>query len=394
MIIFALLGFLAGQAQAAPPMNELPAPGVYVNAEGSPLLPLLKNAKGSVDIEIYTMNNLTVRKLIREDLARGVRVRIIKDPNPLGEKCNPFGSTSELSAPTADCLDQRKLVTEIRAGGGSFIPFNKKALCPNGGSGAGGCYEHGKIALTDGIALLSTGNFDSTNLCIAADKPSTCDRDYTLIINDPLVVKTLEKLFEADLRGTAYDVASLIPASLKELLTVSPNSLAPLVDFINSARSSIDLEAQYLKNPQLNAAIEGAAKRGVKVSITVASVCAFGRPTPTQAKQIQTTYAGFDGLGISSKMFNATNRIDGKPGYMHAKAIVVDDRRAWLGSENGSTTSLTQNREYGFIFDELEGVRTILDTVSADHSSADSESWEQSLNCEKDSGGKKAIPGA
>src|SRR5580658_4386731 len=112
MTIVALLTSLVfGAAWAAPPPDELPAPGVYVNAEGSPLLPLLKNARGSIDIEIYTMNDTTVRGLLRDALSRGVRVRIVKDPNPLGEKCNVFGGGS--AAASADCADQQRLVDEV-----------------------------------------------------------------------------------------------------------------------------------------------------------------------------------------------------------------------------------------------------------------------------------------
>ena len=383
---FVLAGWLTSiGAYAAPPMGALPAQGVYVNAQGSPLLPLLENARSAIDIEIYTMADTTVRTLIRQALSRGVKVRILKDPNPLGDKCALFADESTETAATADCADEKQLVADVRAAGGLFEPFNKKELCPNGGGKAGtSCYEHGKIALADGVALISTGNFDDTNLCI--DGAKRCDRDYTLIFDDSTVYNTLESIFEADLQGVSYDVRSLIPASLQDILTVSPDSLTPIVDFINSARESIDLEAQYLKEPDMNAALEAAARRGVRVSVTVASACAFGKPTASEAKSIQTIYGAFDDAGIDSKFFNASNRIDGHAGYMHAKVIVVDGARAWLGSENGSTESLTENREYGVIFDDTAWVKTLLDTVTADHDSSDSESWNESLDCAKDSG--------
>ncbi|MGK5085697.1 hypothetical protein WDW37_20605 [Bdellovibrionota bacterium FG-1] len=71
---FAFLGILrSGWTYAAPPMNLPPAPGVYVNSLGSPLLPLLNNAKKSVDIEIYTMGDTTVLGFIRAALSRRVK---------------------------------------------------------------------------------------------------------------------------------------------------------------------------------------------------------------------------------------------------------------------------------------------------------------------------------
>ena len=314
-----------------------------------------------------------------------MKIRIVKEPKPLGETCDTFGTSSA----DADCADQQKLVKDVKDAGGSFVPYNKQALCPNGG-GAGGtsCYEHGKIAIAnDSIALMSTGNFDSTNLCQESGTEKTCNRDFSLIINDATIVKSLENIFTRDLAGQSYNVAQEIDPSLKDTLTVSPISLTPIVDFINTAKQSIEVEAQYLNEPDINAALIDRAKKGVKVSITTASVCAFGKPNPSETLKTTTSYQTFDAAGISSAMFNASNKVNGHNGYMHAKVIVVDGIRAWLGSENGSTTSLTQNREYGLIFDTPASVKKILTVAQADHTSPDSETWEQSLNCEKDHGG-------
>ena len=83
-------------------------------------------------------------------------------------------------------------------------------------------------------------------------------------------------------------------------------------------------------------------------------------------------------------MFNASNLINGKKGYLHAKTIIVDGQRAWVGSENGSTQSLTENREYGLIFDQPEWVNTVKRVADSDHKSPDAETWQQSLTCLKD----------
>src|SRR5208283_1682371 len=114
-------------------------------------------------------------------------------------------------------------------------------------------------------------------------------------------------------------------------------------NFIDSANTSIDIETQYLKDPDLNEAIVRAAKKGVKVNVTVASVCAFGKPSTSEAAATQRIYSAFDEAGISTSMFNSSNKINGKKGYLHAKTMIVDGNRAWMGSENGSSESLTQN---------------------------------------------------
>lgn len=393
MSVVAILGILFSVVvHAALPMDRMPSAGVYLNSEGSPLLPLLKNAKKSIDIEIYTMSDPTVRALIRQALARRVKVRIIKDPKPLGEKCDLFDETKyftegkkegDAGAPDAsdvDCADQQKLVGDVRKAGGRFEPFERSALCPKGDN----CFQHGKIALVDGAAMVSTGNFDTTNLCIAENKPARCNRDFSAVFTDSSIYSTLQRLFEADLKGVSYDVSDLIPPGMDGVLTVSPKSMNPILDFIDSARESIQLQAQYLKVPEMNAALIAAANRGVKVSLTVASVCAFGRPRDSEAKTISAIYSAFDKAKISTRMFNASNQINGKPGYMHAKVMVVDGERAWIGSENGSTQSLTKNREYGVIFDEADWVKSMEKVIAADHQSPDSETWRESLDCAKD----------
>src|SRR5262245_16844664 len=88
MLTFLLWTLLTSASFAA----ENPSPGAYVNAEGGPLLPLLQNAQEKIDIEIYTMTDQKVRSLLRSALRRGVKIRILKEPKPLGQKCDLFGS--------------------------------------------------------------------------------------------------------------------------------------------------------------------------------------------------------------------------------------------------------------------------------------------------------------
>lgn len=208
-MVATLLGLLlVSSAQAA--QTPMPGPGIYLNSDGAPIIPMIVNAQRSIDIEIYTMDDPGVRTLLRNALKRGVQVRIIKEPSPEGASCKVFDPPG---ADNADCADQKNLVSQVRAAGGTYEPYNKQNLCPHGGSSP--CFEHGKIALVDGnIAMISTGNFDSTNLCIASENPSRCDRDYSLVVDDSNVVSTLENLFEADIKAQSYDPRTLIPSEI------------------------------------------------------------------------------------------------------------------------------------------------------------------------------------
>jgi phosphatidylserine/phosphatidylglycerophosphate/cardiolipin synthase-like enzyme len=52
--------------------------------------------------------------------------------------------------------------------------------------------------------------------------------------------------------------------------------------------------------------------------------------------------------------------------YAHAKAIVADGQRAFVGSENLSAASLDRNRELGVIVADRRAIATLQATFAAD----------------------------
>lgn len=352
----------------------------YENASGTPVLEFLRSATQSIDIEIYEMDDSLVHTEILNALARGVRVRILKDGTPVGGSCKVFEPAR--ASDTASCQSEKQLVEQVQKAGGAFLPFNKAALCAIPGSK---CFEHGKMVIVDQKkVLLSTGNFNTSNLCFSSESPTHCNRDYTVLSSDQNAVHLLESVFEKDLAGTSYDVSQLIAKSATTKVTISPYSLAPLVHFIQSAKRILRIQNQYLKDPDLNAAIIAAARRGVKVSVVVASACSFGTPTAGDAQKWTDTYTAFDDANIKTRIFTRAMQVKGVSGYLHAKAIVVDDARAWVGSVNGSTTSLSNNREYGIFLNEPAEVLKLAQFMYNDFVDINSESWRDSLACKND----------
>lgn len=334
------------------------------------------------------------RKSIRDALARGVRVRLIKDAQPVKkETCQIFERPK--SSDTPDCVDYKRLAMDIRANGGAVIPFNKSNLCgkiprlpvnPSGtaGSAGSGCFQHGKMVISDStFALISTGNFNQSNLCTTTDPLDACNRDFTAVINAQDIVRTLQTVFEHDLIGRPYDLAAII-APVAERLTVSPLSLQPLLSFIKSARKSIAIANQYLHEPNINNALIEAAGQGIQVRVLVSSLCAFGKPSPQRAKSARDQFTEFDSAGIQSRFFTDAIKINGHPGYYHAKAIVVDGTRAWVGSVNGSTSAVSKNREFGIFFNDTASVQFLMGWIKHDFSDPGSETWRDSLKCAKD----------
>lgn len=373
---------------------------LYDNAEdGSPILNHIARARRSIDMELYEMTDPTVQGALVAAAKRGISVRILLEPRPVGKSCDLFPanhSTSRNSrtqmdlAAEQECRNLKNFKAALEHYNGKIVPFNKE-LCGEG-SGlnrgsqptASNCFQHGKIVLIDRqAALMSTGNLNPTSLC-AATGTRVCNRDFTLAIANPNTVGHLVTVFELDWVGIPYSIPKSVPRTAFKTLTISPFSLLSLLDFIESARSTIEIEQQYLKDPQMNEALYQAALRGVKVRILVASFCSFGPPSETESQKAKRTYTNFEQAGAEVRIFSSSIKIKGRNGYLHAKAIVVDGKAGWVGSVNGSTNSLTRNREYGLFFSQPNLVAKLRNSFKKDFTDPNTQTWQESLACVKD----------
>jgi cardiolipin synthase len=348
---------------------------LFENSEGSPIFSLIQSARQSIQLEIYTMTDSRVKQEIRNAVDRGVKVDVIEESSPVGATCKVFQAAK--ATDTSECSAEKSLLAYVKSHGGSYVPF-PKSLCGNPDSK---CFQHGKMALIDQTtAVLGTGNMDSTSLCDATDSPSSCDRDFTVTTTDASILKSLSTVFNNDLQ--AASTSNL--ANLNSRLTISPDSMNPIIEFISSAKTSLLVENQYLEDPTMNAAIIADAKRGVKVTVLVSSACSFGTPTPSAVKKWNKNFAAFDSAGIKTWIFTGRIRVGGQAGYLHAKTMVADGARAWVGSINGSTTSLTNNREYGIFMNDAASVAKLKASIQADARNPLGESWQDSIQCKYD----------
>ena len=358
--------------------SATPADGFYDNAKGSPLLSLIQSAQRQIDIEVYEMADLNVLNALRAAMKRGIKLRIIQEPTPFEQPCKIFENS--MSSDPA-CNAEKQFLIDAKRMGATYIPYSK-LLCGTGNA----CFEHGKMVIIDQrTIMLSTGNFNPTNLCDLSQNPKVCNRDFSYVISTPAVVKTFSKVFENDLLQRPYDLRSLLASSgVANQITVSPLSMTPILNFIQLAKSSIVLENQYITDPSLVQALLQAAKRGVKIYLMVSSICSFGPPKAEEIQRLAPIYAAFAQAGIQARFFSSRTNINGKPGYLHAKAIMVDQKYAWLGSVNGSTTALNSNREFGLFFANQRDVYALATFMSYDFSSPGAESFQESAHCSKD----------
>jgi cardiolipin synthase len=172
----------------------------------------------------------------------------------------------------------------------------------------------------------------------------TENREFGVVTNEPDAVRAAAAIFAADwTRGAEPDPRPLV---------VSPtNAREELLALVRGARVSLDIYAEVLRDPELLDALAAAAERGVRVRIIISPSADFG----TEVDEL--TAAGVD-IRLSSSL------------YIHAKLIVADGKRAFIGSQNLSATSLVQNRELGIIIDDPVNLARLTRTFAIDFRAA------------------------
>jgi phosphatidylserine/phosphatidylglycerophosphate/cardiolipin synthase-like enzyme len=243
---------------------------------------------------------------------RGVEVRVVLDQYPFGGSGNPEETASRL----------RNSGIEVKWGLDRFT------------------FTHVKTMIVDrSIALIM-----NLNLTRSAFESN---REFAIVTTRPDDVMTAHAIFEADWRDD--DDPEL------GTLAVSPlNSRTELLELLDSAVGTVDIYAEVVRDDEFVARLISLEEEGIQVRIMTS-------PDPDPVGTGILDELGRSGVEI---------RLVGTP-YIHAKAIVVDDRRVYVGSQNFTETSLDENREVGLILDDVVVTHRIASTFERDFVSAD-----------------------
>ena len=111
------------------------------------------------------------------------------------------------------------------------------------------------------------------------------------------------------------------------------------------------MEVQSLSDDTLTDAIILAHKDKVAVRVVLAT---GNDATPGQMAEIaKLKAAGVPLRGVATP-------------YIHAKAVVVDNAKVFVGSQNFTTTALLQNREIGVVTDAASEATKVRDVIAKD----------------------------
>jgi cardiolipin synthase A/B len=273
---------------------------VLPEAGAAPFVEALSEARKSIRVMIYQMGEGPILEMLERKSRSGVRVQVIFD-----------GQRTSFNQPAFDRLHDA----------GARVHWSSPEFY----------FTHAKtMILDDAVAMIATANYDTIH--------SATSRDYVVRDTDPDDVAVLKRLFDADWQERTPDLRCT-------RLLISPiNARRRLLSLIDGATRTLDIESTQLADDEVRSAVLERAEAGVAVRVILAE------PSWIEANLNAAKLLMKHGVPV---------RLLRNPG-VHAKAILVDGRKAYVGSINLSRTSISENREIGLITKE----RPVLDTIS------------------------------
>ena len=277
----------------------------------SPVYRLIDSAKRSIDVTMYEFADTTAERDLAAAARRGVRVRII--------------------------LDEREKSTNDAAY--SYFSAHKVGVA---WSSSNYEYTHQKTLVVDDY---HGGHHDGQ-----PDEPVLPDvPDFLVVDASHPDVSAIVNVFDAD-----YAHRSVRPSDGSDLVW-SPGSQDQLLAVINSATKSLRIYSEEMGDTTVEDALIAAAKRGVDVR-----VCGENADG-----EYDSAYSRLASAGVQISYYSSADGF-----YIHGKVIEADygtaHARAFIGSENFSSTSLDRNRELGLITASPATLAAIASTFTTD----------------------------
>jgi len=307
------------------------------------LMALIDSAKRSIHIETYVLKadetgNAILERLIARS-KEGIEVRLLLDG---------FGSFH---------MERRSLRKLRRAGGkvAFFLPIWRLTLLNRSN-----LRDHRKIAVFDGERVFAGGR----NLAdeYLGPKPNSKRwADFSFVLDGPAAehygeIFRYDWAFASREKLTSPDQPQNAPRHGDAIMQVVPSGpdvsddelFAGILSFIFSARHRLWIVSPYfLPNEMLAEALQIALQRGVDVRVVV----------PERSDQVLVDLARGQFLrdlcALKCKVLLYT------PGMVHAKAMLVDDIAAAVGSANFDSRSMFLNFEVSSIIHSPTDVRAV-----------------------------------
>src|SRR6204780_1154887 len=223
-VILAAVGGLATSrpAHAASDFSLLILPDQGESA----IYSFVNSATSSIDVTIYDLNDTTLENDLVSREKAGAAVRVILD------QAQKTYNTAAYNLLTA---------------GGVGVTYSSTSFT----------YTHQKtITVDNDESYISTGNFDTTYYATS--------RDYGVFDTNAADVAAIVAVFNAD-----YAKSSITPSDGDDLVWSPTDSQTQLLNLINGATKSLDIEAEEFSDTDIVNALVSAENRGVTVRMVL-----------------------------------------------------------------------------------------------------------------------------
>ena len=318
-LVHLLLFFFVACAKVWAPVYVFPDEG------RTPYLKMIEEAKESLDLMIYVIDDQSIRDALVAAHQRGVQMRILIEKQKYAHD-----ETQSSSDKTVTFLEQ------------AGIPLKKT---PDHVA-----QVHAKLLIQDGVkALISTGNMDEESFdgLPGIGRPA---RDFALEITHPEMLADLKKVFQQDWEARPTE-------SLQNVVLAPGVYREWVLEKINQSKQSLEMYQQDFTDERIQEAVLKAIDRGVSVAL-IMTPHPFSKDwdhnIPFQQK-------------LAEK--GATVRLKDDL-YIHAKLVLIDrktpDASALLGTSNFYAPSLDSNREIALQVTDKEDLKTFFAVFDKD----------------------------
>jgi phosphatidylserine/phosphatidylglycerophosphate/cardiolipin synthase-like enzyme len=280
-----------------------------------PVLDIIRGAQRTVHVEMYLLTDDGAIAALTDASGAGRDVRVILEPHPY----------------QADGQNQAAYDRLTAAGANVAWASERFAL------------THAKLVVADGRrAAVMTLNLTHAGLA--------GNREYVVVDDDAADVGAAEAIFAGDFSGDFVGAAAAAPPAAGRLLASPAGARQRIAGLLAGATRSIALEMEELSDGDMIGALQAAAARGAAVSVVLPG---DGRSAATDAAARALADAGASVRALASP-------------EVHAKAIVADGTRLYVGSINLTAASLDANREFGLLLDQADAVARVARTIAGD----------------------------